>query len=97
VYGKSLVIFKANESFQTIYQNQAFRAVVTMHSTLHLRKLLPYKAINFTFVKSLYLVCSELPLQQTRKRDKHEFIVNVNLSLCLTKHHAIKTNWGVEV
>jgi hypothetical protein len=24
-------------------------------------------------------------------------IIEVKLSLCLTRHHAIKTNWGVEV
>jgi hypothetical protein len=25
------------------------------------------------------------------------YVVKVKLSLCLTKHHAVKTYWGVEV
>jgi hypothetical protein len=29
--------------------------------------------------------------------DKRVWEVNVKMSLCLTKHHAMKTYWGLEV
>jgi hypothetical protein len=53
-------------------------------------KALPIKEWN---------ICGQSLMQtnQQFKRNEPDLTVKVKLSLCLTKHHAIKAYWGVEV